>query len=76
MTPLTQLVATVLELPAADVGDDVGPATHDSWTSLRHFQLVVAVEETFGISLSRAEIRSVRTVGDLRRLIAGKGGTP
>ena len=76
MTSLNQLVATVLELPLHDIDDKVGPATHESWTSLRHFQLVISVEENYGITLGKAEIRSVRSVGDLRRLITEKGGTP
>jgi acyl carrier protein len=76
MTPFNQLVATVLEVPVADVADDTGPATHSNWTSIRHLQLIVAIEEQYGLSFSREEIRSVRSVGDLRRGLLSRGVTP
>jgi acyl carrier protein len=76
MIPLTQLASNVLGMPAAEVTDEVGPATHAEWSSIKHLQLIVAVEENYGLSLSRAEIRSIRTLGDLREQLLTKGATP
>lgn len=76
MISFDQLVATVLDVPVADISDDLGPATHAGWTSIKHLQLIVAVEENYGLSLGRQEIRAVRTVGDLRKGLASKGVSP
>jgi acyl carrier protein len=72
----TQLVAGVLGIPAGEITDEVGPATHASWTSIKQIQLIVATEERYRLSFSRDEIRSVRCVGDLRRNLLSKGVDP
>jgi acyl carrier protein len=76
MIPFAQLVAAVLEVPVADIADHVGPMTHSDWTSIKHLQLIVAVEENYNVSFSRQEIRSVRTVGDLRTSLVNRGVAP
>lgn len=72
----TQLVASVLGVPDADVTDDLGPATHTNWTSIKHLELIIAIEENYNLSFSRPEIRSIRTVSDLRKSILNRGLTP
>jgi acyl carrier protein len=67
------LVAEVLGVPSASVTDDLGPRTEGSWTSLRHVQLVSAARRTFGVTLAPREIRSIRSVGDLRALLRTRG---
>ena len=43
-----------------------------SWDSLRHIQLISAVETDFGIRFKLREVVSMKNVGDLIRNIAGK----
>lgn len=73
---LSQLVADVLGIPAGEITDDTGAATHPGWTSIKQLQLIVTVEERYRLSFSRDEIRSVRSVGDLRRNLLSKGVDP
>lgn len=73
MTDLTDLVAEVLRLPAAEVTEDTGPATTAAWSSLRHVEIVARVEKTYGIRLTAREARTCRTVGRLRAVLAEKG---
>jgi acyl carrier protein len=70
---LRVLVAQVFEIAADEVTDDLGPATFGQWGSLQHIQLVAAVEQAYGISLSPREIRSFSTVAELSDLVASKG---
>jgi acyl carrier protein len=67
------LAAEVLEITADELTDDLGPASFGQWTSLKHLQLVAAVERAYGIRLSPREIRSFNTLGGLAGLIASKG---
>ncbi|MFE9204245.1 acyl carrier protein [Micromonospora sp. NPDC007230] len=70
---LVRLVADVLELPVDQIDAHTGPATTAAWVSLRHLQIVAAVEDSYGIAITPREIRSVRSVADLRELLAQRG---
>jgi len=67
------VVSEVLKLPIEQLSDDTGPATFGEWTSLRHIQLVAALEDSYGVHFSPREVRSIRTVGGLRDILRNKG---
>lgn len=69
------IVAEVLELDPEEVTDASSPATLGTWTSLRHLQLVVTLEEIYGLSFSRTEIKSFSSVGRIRAALETKGVT-
>lgn len=48
---LKQVMATVLQVDAASIGPDASMDTIKSWDSLKHMNLVLAVEEEFGVSI-------------------------
>jgi acyl carrier protein len=73
VSQLAAIVSDILEIPLNEVDDDVRPATVANWTSLRHVQLMAAVEETYGIKLAARELRATRSVGKLRELLQTKG---
>jgi acyl carrier protein len=72
VSQLAAIVSGILGIPLNEINDDVRPATVASWTSLRHVQLMAAVEETYGIKLAAREIRTARSVGKLRELLQTK----
>jgi len=47
---------------------------HDikDWDSVNHINLIVAIEEDFGIKLKTAELESLKDVGEMARLIQSK----
>lgn len=49
---LKRLMARIFGVDAATIGDDASPDTIDNWDSLRHMNLVLALEEEFGIELT------------------------
>jgi acyl carrier protein len=61
------VMAAVFVVAPADVGEDASPETIESWDSLRHLSLILALEERFGISLSIDEITSL---GDFLSVVA------
>jgi acyl carrier protein len=74
MTPdFAEIVAGVLEVDPAAVTDPAGQETLPAWTSLRHLQLVVTLEEAYGLSFSYREIKDVRTIGQLRAVLRTRG---
>lgn len=75
MISFTELVAATLDVPAVEVHDELGPATHADWTSVKHLQLIIALEDHYGLSFTRDEIRSIRTIRDVRHGLRSKGVT-
>ncbi|MET7289748.1 acyl carrier protein [Streptomyces sp. NPDC005573] len=71
-TPLVRLIAEVLETDPAEIDDEAGPGRSGAWTSLKHVQLVIALEHTFGIALSQAEIRDLTSVAAIRDTLRAK----
>jgi len=68
-----EIVADVLEVEPDQISDPAGPDTLRTWTSLRHLQLVVTLEEAYGVSLSYREIRNVTSIGQLRAALRSRG---
>jgi acyl carrier protein len=72
----SHVVATVLEVDPGELVDAAGPHTLPTWTSLRHLQLIVTLEEAFGISFEYHEIRGLRSIGDVRDALSAKRAAP
>ena len=47
----------------------------DGWDSFNHINIVVALEQHFGVKFKTAEIESLRNVGELVALIGRKTGS-
>lgn len=69
------LVAGVLDVEPAQIVDDASQDTLASWTSMRHIELVVTLQEAYRLSFSYDEINGLRTIGALRGALAAKGVT-
>ena len=50
------LMAVVFEIPGGEIRAESSPETIESWDSLKHMNLVVALEEEFGIIFDDDEI--------------------
>ena len=69
---LKTLFADILNIDVSLLNEDSGPENLGSWTSRIHFELVAALEEVYGIRLTRREIRAMTTLGVARRLVESK----
>lgn len=69
---LLQLVADLLERRVTDVDPQTGPATAAEWVSLRHLQIIAAVEDAYGVSFTPREIRGITSVADLQDFLRGR----
>jgi acyl carrier protein len=71
-TSFLEIVADVLDVDPAELGNGAGPATLAAWTSRKHLELVVTLEEMYGVSFSADEILRIRSVCDLRDTLRDK----
>ena len=72
-TPLEALLATVLQIPPTTITDDLAMKDVETWDSLKHMELIVYLENTFGIELTFDEIVTMRTVREIKRVLAQRG---
>lgn len=47
---IRHIIAEVIGVPVEQVGDDASPATLEAWDSLRHMNLIVALEDELGVT--------------------------
>ena len=66
---LRAIAADILEVDPSEIDEDSSPETIDSWDSVQHLNLVLAIEEQYGITLDPEEISNVETLGDLAGII-------
>lgn len=53
---LRDVLSDVLELPANGIDGETSSDTVDNWDSLRHMNLVMALEDEFGVSFEEEEM--------------------
>jgi acyl carrier protein len=70
---LHDVLARVLDEPADQLTDDSSPDNVLNWTSMRHVTLLIEIENAYGIRFTNAEMTTMRSLGDIKAAIAGKG---
>ena len=63
------LLAEILQMPAAKITADLAMKNVEVWDSLKHMELVVSLEETFGIELTFDEIVAMQSVREIKRIL-------
>lgn len=70
---LKKIVAQVLAIDEGELSDESNALNTRNWDSLKHIELLLAVETAYGIRFSMPEITSLQKLGDMRDLLASKG---
>jgi acyl carrier protein len=70
---LAALFAEVLRVPVETIQETTSPRTLPAWDSLRHVELVVAVENAYRVRFSGAEVLSLQSLETFRTLLQKKG---
>lgn len=71
--PVHALFAAVLGLPLEQIGDATSPENTPRWDSLQSINLVLALEEEFGIALGTRDIAEMKDVGLVKKVLRRKG---
>ena len=67
------VVAEVLQLPSSMINDQLAMQDVDVWDSLKHMELIVSLEETFGLQLNFEEIVTMQSVANIKRVLRDRG---
>jgi acyl carrier protein len=53
---IKQVMSAVFEIPLESIADDASSDNIENWDSLRHLNLILALEEEFGVSIPDEEV--------------------
>ena len=69
---LNTIVASILEISPEELTDDSNAQNTQRWDSLRHIEVIFAVESAFQVRFTMPEITALRNLGDIRRILIAK----
>jgi acyl carrier protein len=69
---LTEIFRVMFDEYTGPVNEQLTAEAVEQWDSLSHVQLIVMIEQSFGISFTAAELSDLKNVGALARLIESK----
>lgn len=69
---LRRVVSDIFEVPAGELKPDSSPDNISTWDSLRHLNLVLALEQEFGIEFSPEEIEQLLSVDLIESFVEEK----
>lgn len=70
---VTKVVSQVFGVPVARITDTDNPDTIDTWTSIEHIHLVMALQDEFGLSIDPDDAVEMLSVGMIRSFLTKKG---
>ncbi len=66
------IAADLFGIPEHTIHSDSSPETVEGWDSLQHLNLILAIEERFGVSLSPEEMDEMRSIGKVSDVVERK----
>jgi acyl carrier protein len=69
---LKRVILDELGLEDWQMDDETTAAEIPGWDSLRHANVILAVEKVFGVRFSNVEVLKLNSIGDLQRLLDSK----
>ena len=71
---LKKVILHELDLDDFDLQDETMAPEVPGWDSLNHVNIIVAVENKFGVKFKSYEVLRLKNVGDLQKLLNAKLG--
>ena len=66
------IASDVFGIPANKISQESSPESIENWDSMQHLNLVLAIEEKFGIQLAPEEIEQMKNIGAVALLVDKK----
>ena len=63
------VASDIFETPADKITAESSPETIENWDSMRHLNLVLAIEEKFGVQLEPEDIERMKNIGAVAALV-------
>jgi len=69
---IKEILADVLELSKDQIDETITMENVDTWDSLRHMEIMLAIEGKFGIQFEPDELVDMTTYSDIKMLVNDK----
>ena len=69
---LHQIVGNILKVDPSTLSSASNAQNTQNWDSLRHIEVVFAVESAYHVRFSMPEITGLKNLGDIRRVLVSK----
>ncbi len=66
------IMAEVLEIPVGQINEQTTMETADTWDSLRHMEMVVAIERRFNVEFEAEEALEMTSVAGIMQILGAK----
>lgn len=63
------IASDIFGVPADKITAQSSPETIENWDSMQHLNLVLAVEEKFGLQLEPEDIEKMKSIGEVAMLV-------
>jgi acyl carrier protein len=63
------VASDIFGIPAEKITAESSPETIENWDSMQHLNLVLAVEEKFGVQLEPEDIEQMKNIGAVAKLV-------
>lgn len=63
------VASDIFGIPADRITAESSPETIENWDSMQHLNLVLAVEEKFGVQLDPEDIEKMKNIGAVAELV-------
>jgi len=71
---LAELLADVSGAPVSSLGPESAPGVTPGWDSVATLAFIAAVEDELGVAITVPETLTIKSLGDMVRLVAAKTG--
>lgn len=72
LSQVIEVLSDVLDTPTEAISAETSPDTNESWDSIKHLNIIMAIEEEFNVTLSPEEQMEMLTVSLIADLISEK----
>ncbi len=69
---IKEIISSVLSIPLSLINDNASPADYEQWDSLRHMNIIAALEDQFGVFFSDDEMAEMTNLISITILIKSK----
>ena len=63
------VASDIFGIPVAKITAESSPETIENWDSMQHLNLVLAIEEKFGVQLDPEDIEQMKNIGAVAALV-------
>lgn len=67
-----EIVGNILSVDPASLDEESNASNTPQWDSLRHIEVIFAVESAYQVRFTMPEIAGLRNLGDMRQLLVSK----